>query len=77
MFYNMRQLWVYNFGIHNCTNGSAIMCVWNECIAAGRGSSEIICCFLKYFAQTRPKAKEIVIQTAALAKKHTNDLLVE
>ena len=54
----MRQLWVYNFGIHNCTDGSAIKCVWNECIA-GRGSNEISC-LLEYFAQTRPKAKEIV-----------------
>ena len=41
MFY-MRQLWVYNFGIHDCSgSGSAVMCVWNECIA-GRGSNEII-----------------------------------
>ena len=38
MFY-LRQLWVYNFGIHVC--GSATMCVWNECVT-GRGSSEII-----------------------------------
>jgi len=26
MFY-MRQLWVYNFGIHDCSGGSAAMCV--------------------------------------------------
>ena len=40
MFY-LSQLWVYNFGIHNCTDGAAIMYVWNECIA-GKGSNEII-----------------------------------
>ena len=39
MFY-LRQLWVYNFGIHLCSDESAIMCVWNKTIA-GRGSSEI------------------------------------
>lgn len=58
MFY-MRQLWVYNFGIHNCSNGSATMCVWNECIA-GRGANETISCLLEYSAQEQPKAKELI-----------------
>lgn len=29
MFYS-RQLWVYNFGVHNATSGSANMYMWNE-----------------------------------------------
>ena len=44
MFY-LRQLWVYNFGIHECGTGSATMCIWNETIA-GRGANEIISCLL-------------------------------
>ena len=55
MFY-LRQLWVYNFGIHNCGNGSATMCLWNEYIA-GRGSGEIASCvllilYVAFFDQT-------------------------
>ena len=45
MFYS-RQLWVYNFGVHNTTTGTASMYMWNEAIAS-RGSDEICSC-LKY-----------------------------
>ena len=58
MFY-LRQLWVYNFGIHDCGSGSAVMCVWNETIA-GRGSSEIISCLLQYFAQLRTRSTKLI-----------------
>ena len=51
------QLW-----IHNCTDGSAIMCVWNEC-TSGRESNEIILRFLEYLARKQPKAEEIIVQT--------------
>ena len=74
MFY-MRQLWIYNFGIHNCTDGSAIMCVWNECIA-GRGSNEIISCLLEYFAQTHPKAKEIVCYSDSCFGQNKNTQMI-
>ena len=40
MFY-LRQLWVYNFGIHDCSRDAAVMCMWNETIA-GRGANEIM-----------------------------------
>ena len=53
MFY-MRQLWVYNFGIHDCCSNSALSCVWNETIA-GRGSNEIIACLLEYNTQIPPQ----------------------
>ena len=36
MFY-LRQIWVYNLGIHNCDDGSATMCMWSEA-TAGRGA---------------------------------------
>lgn len=46
MFYS-RQLWVYNFGIHNATSNSANMYMWDETIA-GRGADEICSCLQKY-----------------------------
>ena len=36
MFYS-RQLWVYNFGVHNTTTGTASMYMWNEAIASRLG----------------------------------------
>ena len=57
MFY-LRQLWVYNFGIHLCSDESAFMCVWDESIA-GRGSSEIASCLLEYLSQNNPSVKKL------------------
>ena len=53
MFY-LHQVWVYNFGIHDCGTGSATMCIWNGTIA-GRGAHEIISCLLHYLHQLRSK----------------------
>lgn len=39
MFY-LRQMWVYNLGIHDCRTDTAMMCMWNEMIA-GRGADEV------------------------------------
>ena len=58
MFY-LRQLWVYNFGIHNCGTGSATMCIWNETIA-GRGANEIISCLLHFLHQLRSNTTRLV-----------------
>ena len=58
MFY-LRQLWVYNFGIHNCSTGDATMCVWNEAVA-GRSPNEIISCLFKYFSKLRSGATKLV-----------------
>ena len=57
MFY-LRQLWVYNFGIHVCSDESAFMCIWNESIA-GRGSSEIVSCLLDYLSSNNPSVKKL------------------
>lgn len=58
MFY-LRQLWVYNFGIHVCDSGASVMCMWNETIA-GRGSCEIISCLLQYFSQHTTAATKLI-----------------
>jgi len=46
MFYS-RQLWVYNFGIHNATSHSASMYMWDETVAS-RGADEICSCLQTY-----------------------------
>ena len=74
MFY-LRQLWVYNFGIHVCSNESATMCLWNECIA-GRGSSEIVSCILEYFSQNKPQVKRLVCYSDSCFGQNKNYVMV-
>ena len=46
VFY-LRQLWVYNIGIHNCRTGDGYMCMRPENVA-GCGSDEIASCLLNF-----------------------------
>ena len=57
MFYS-RQLWVYNFGIHNATTGRATMCMWNESVAS-RGADEICSCLHYYLSKLPAKVKKL------------------
>ena len=57
MFY-LRQLWVYNFGIHNSTTGSASMFIWNESVA-GRGADEICSCLHVFLEAIPPQTKKL------------------
>ena len=54
MFYS-RQLWVYNFRIHN-TTGNASMYMWDETIG-GRGADEICSCLMKHLETLPPHIK--------------------
>ena len=70
MFY-LRQLWVYNFGIHLCSDESAFLCVWDESIA-GRGSSKIASCLLEYLSQNNPSVKKFTCYSdSCLARTRT------
>ena len=58
VFY-LRQLWVYNLGIHNCGSGDGYMCMWSENVAR-RGSDEIASCLWNYF-QSLPITRQHVV----------------
>ena len=45
--YYLRQLWCYNFGIHDCGSNKGYMHVWDE-TQASRGSQEVMSCLLHY-----------------------------
>ena len=73
MFY-LRQLWVYNFGIHACDSGSAVICMWNETIA-GRGACEIVSCLLQYFSKQTSNASKLVCYSDSCFGQNKNFLL--
>ncbi|CAH1106990.1 unnamed protein product [Psylliodes chrysocephalus] len=53
VFY-LRQLWTYNFCIHNLVTGKSDMYVWDETIAS-RGSQEIGSCLIHYITNAVPQ----------------------
>ena len=72
MFY-LRQLWVYNFGIHDCSKDTAVMCMWNETIA-GRGASEIISCLMQYISKLPPSVKALTCYSDSCFGQNKNSL---
>lgn len=70
MFYS-RQLWVYNFGIHNATNGAAAMYMWNEAIA-GRGADEICSCIKSYLGSLDSDIRRITFYSDSCFGQNKN-----
>ena len=56
MFY-LRQLWEYNFGIHDCVTDTATMYMWSELVAK-RGADEIASCLLEYISNLPLQVKK-------------------
>lgn len=58
MFY-LRQLWTYNFGVHDCVSGQGYMFMWHEAMAK-RGASEIASCLMTFFQRFHTGARSLV-----------------
>ena len=54
-----RQLWLYNFGIHNAANNKGTMYCWDESVAK-RGSNEVASCLFHFFNNFLPEEVEKV-----------------
>ena len=67
MFY-LRQLWTYNFGIHDCINEQGYMFLWSE-TTAKRGSSEVASCLHKFFREYKSGARLVVCFCTLFNKK--------
>lgn len=58
VFY-LRQLWTYNFCIHNLITGEAYMYTWDETVA-GRGSEEIGSCLIHFIKLLLPNVTKLI-----------------
>lgn len=58
--YYSRQLWTYNFCVHNVSTGQAQMFLWHEG-QGNRGCKEIASCLWKYIKTLPPTVKRLIL----------------
>ena len=59
MFYK-RQLWTYNFGIHDCVADQGYMFMWDE-TKAQRGSGEVASCLYQFLTEFNTGARYVSV----------------
>ena len=74
MFYQ-RQLWEYNFGIHDCVSGRATMCMWDESTAA-RGADEICSCLYQYISRLPSEVTRLICFSDSCFGQNKNFLMI-
>ncbi|XP_020620371.1 uncharacterized protein LOC110058122 [Orbicella faveolata] len=67
--FHLRQLWTYNFGIHDCINEQGYMFLLSE-TTAKRGSSEFASCLHKFFTEFKSGARLVVCCCKLFNKKN-------
>ena len=70
VFYK-RQMWTYNLGVHNCSNGKGFMFMWPESVAS-RGSQEVCSCVLNYLRMGSTEASHLIVYSDACGGQNRN-----
>ena len=74
IFY-MRQMWLYNFGVHDNVDKTATMMVWEE-NEGKRGSCEVASCLQRIFDVRRSGAKHLILWSDGCAGQNKNHTMV-
>ena len=74
IFY-MRQMWLYNFGVHDAVDNTATMMVWAE-NEGKRGSCEVASCLRRIFDVRRSGAKHLILWSDGCAGQNKNHTMV-
>ena len=56
-----RKLWLFNFGVHDCTNGKGYMFVWGE--ETGKRGSDEMCSAVLKFLSLHPDIENLIVFT--------------
>lgn len=70
VFY-LRQLWTYNFCVHNLLTGEADMYSWDETVA-GRGSEEIGSCLIHFIKSLSPNVTKLIAYSDSCGGQNKN-----
>jgi len=66
-----RQLWMYNFGVHDCIDGTGIMNMWDESTAK-RGSCEVASCLQSIFSEGQTGAQRLILFSDGCSGQNKN-----
>lgn len=69
--YYKRNLYCYNFGVHDLATDSGFFYVWNE-ITGGRGSQEISSCVIKHLKAQASNKKKVTIFSDSCGGQNRN-----
>jgi hypothetical protein len=70
--YYKRQMWTFNFGIHDTVTATGYMNVWSENIAS-RGAQEIGSCLLKHIDNfIPPQVKHLILYSDSCGGQNRN-----
>ena len=70
-----RQLWVFNFGMHDCVDNTGIMHMWDESVAK-RGACEVASCLKSCLEERRTGGRRLIFYSDGCSGQNKNRILL-